>query len=160
LSFDNYHSVVTTARNPIRTSDAEAAEQASLALVELTLKAMSASQQLSVLQLRALLAVEQHGPLRLGAVAQLLDLSAPSASRLIARLVDDGLILRTTAPHERRQLQLAVSAKGRRLLSRLRGLRQREIGKVLEAMRPETRDALIQGLTAFAAAANNVLSSR
>ncbi|GAA1599809.1 MarR family winged helix-turn-helix transcriptional regulator [Kribbella karoonensis] len=131
-------------------SDGAAVEQASLALVELTLKAMTAAPQLSVLQLRVLLSVERHGPLRLGEVAGLLDLSAPSASRLVARLVDDGLILRNTPPADRRQVQLVVSAKGRRLLTRLRGNRQRDIDRVLDLMSPNDRSALVQGLAAFA----------
>jgi DNA-binding MarR family transcriptional regulator len=134
-------------------TDAAAVENASLALVELTLTAMSALPQMSVLQARALLSIARHGPLRLGEVAGRLELSAPSASRLVARLVDDGLVLRNTSAHDRRQVQLVVSAKGRRLLNRLRKYRQRDIDRVLDVMRPDDRAALIQGLTAFAEAA-------
>lgn len=133
--------------------DAAAVEQASLALLELTLKALSASRQLSVLQLRVLLAVEQHGPVNLGDVASLLDLLKPSASRLVTRLVDDGLILRRTPDSDRRQVQLVVSAKGRRVLNSLRRGRQREIKAVLDAMPSRGRAALIDGLTEFSAAA-------
>ena len=139
-------------------SDAGLVEQASLALLELTLKALSASRQLSVLQLRVLLAVEQHGPVNLGDVAGLLDLSKPSASRLVTRLVDDGLILRRTPDTDRRQVQLAVSAKGRRMLNSLRRGRQREISAVLESMPVGGREALIHGLTSFAEAANATLA--
>ncbi|MFI5693767.1 MarR family winged helix-turn-helix transcriptional regulator [Kribbella sp. NPDC051586] len=135
-------------------SDAAAVEQASMALFELTLKALSASSQLSVLQLRTLLAVEQHGPLRLADLANLLDLSRPSASRLIGRLADDGFVLRSTPNHDRREIQLAVSAKGRRLLDSLRSRRQREISTVLDTMPSAGRNALIRGLSAFAAAAS------
>jgi len=181
LSFGNYHGVVPEAQrpgyggdgpatvvSPSRSSydpavpprasgpgqsDAAAVEQASLALLELTLKALSASRRLSVLQLRTLLAVDEHGPLKLADVAAMLDLSTPSASRLVTRLVEDGLMLRNTPSHDRRQVQLVVSAKGRRLLTSLRGRRQREIGGVLDAMPSDDRKALIQGLAAFAAAA-------
>ncbi|GAA1115232.1 MarR family transcriptional regulator [Kribbella jejuensis] len=134
-------------------SDAEVVEQASLALFELTLKALSASRQLSVLQLRVLLAIEQHGPVNLGDVADQLDLSKPSASRLVARLVDDGLILRRIPETDRRQVELAVSAKGRRVLGSLHRGRQRKIGDVLDAMSPDSSEALIQGLLSFAEAA-------
>ena len=133
--------------------DAAVVEQASLALFELTLKALSASRQLSVFQLRVLFAVEQHGPVKLGDVARELDLSKPSASRLVTRLVDDGLILRRIPEADRRQVQLAVSAKGRRVLSSLRRARQREIGDVLDAMPRAGREALIDGLISFTEAA-------
>lgn len=123
-----------------------------MALFELTLKALSSSRQLSVLQLRTLLAVEQYGPLRLADLAILLGLSRPSASRVVTRLAADGLVLRNTASHDRREIQLAVSAKGHRLLDSLRNRRRREIGAVLDTMDPTGRSALIHGLAAFAAA--------
>lgn len=149
--------VIEARRARTAASDAAAVEQASLALFELTLKALSASRQLSVLQLRVLLAVEQHGPVNLGDVAGLLDLSKPSASRLVTKLVDDGLMLRRTPQADRRQVQLVVSAKGRRQLGSLRRGRQREISEVLDAMPPGRREALIQGLTSFDAAAAEAL---
>ncbi|WP_165556162.1 MarR family transcriptional regulator [Kribbella pittospori] len=40
--------------------------------------------------------LDQHGPLRLSDLAGQLDVSAPSASRIINRLADDGLVLRRT----------------------------------------------------------------
>jgi DNA-binding MarR family transcriptional regulator len=183
LLFNNYHADVTEAKSlrgaaahrswmpydpamseptsaPTTASDAAAVEHASMALFELTLKALSASRQLSVLQLRTLLAVEQHGPLRLADLAILLDLSRPSASRLVTRLAGDGLILRNTASHDRREIQLAVSAKGRRMLDGLRSRRRREITAVLDTMEPTGRTALIQGLSAFAAAAGDTPPTR
>jgi DNA-binding MarR family transcriptional regulator len=174
LSFNNYHDAVTEAKSsPVAgggavpagsrltsgdtAGDAEIVEQASLTLFELTLKALSSSRQLSMLQLRVLLAVEQHGPVNLGDVADQLDLSRPSASRLVTRLVDEGLILRRTPDADRRQVQLAVSAKGRRMLDSLRRGRQREISGVLEAMPRDGREAPIHGLMSFAAAATETL---
>jgi DNA-binding MarR family transcriptional regulator len=141
--------------------DAAAVEETSLALVELTLKALgeltlkaSGDRQLSVLQVRVLLVIQQHGPLRLSDVAQLLDLSLPSASRLVNRLVEDGLLLRSTPSHDRRMVQLVISAKGRRVLDRLRSNRQRGIGGVLATMSAADRTALVQGLAAFHQAAD------
>ncbi|TDU83342.1 DNA-binding MarR family transcriptional regulator [Kribbella voronezhensis] len=138
-----------------RAGDAAAVEEASLALVELTLRALSASGQLSVLQVRVLLVIQQHGPLKLGDVARLLDMSLPSASRLVTRLADDGLLLRSTPSHDRRQVQLVVSAKGRKLLNRLRANRLRGITDVLAAMPPADRTALIRGMASFAKAADD-----
>ncbi|HEY4569800.1 MAG TPA: MarR family transcriptional regulator [Kribbella sp.] len=129
-------------------------EELSLALVELTLKALSGSRQLSVLQTRVLLAIDRHGPVNLGELAAALDLSLPSASRLVTRLVDDRLVLRRVPDHDRRLLLLTLSARGRSTLTRLRTVRRREIEDILAKMPPADRTALVQGLSSFATASD------
>ncbi|MBM7790203.1 MarR family transcriptional regulator [Tenggerimyces flavus] len=129
-------------------------ELASLSLVELTLKALSASSTLSVLQVRALLTADQHGPISLSDLANGLDISLPSASRLTGRLVEDGLLLRRTHNHDRRLIQLKPSARGRRLLERLRNARQASIQTGLADMTDADRTALATGLASFSRAVN------
>lgn len=133
--------------------EAAAVEESSLALVEMTVAALSASSQLSVLQLRVLLVVDRHGPLNLSALASSLELSVPSASRLIDRLVTAGLVRRGVAAHSRREVQLVVTPKGRRALGELRARRQRAIAAVLDGMSAQERADLVSGLEAFARAA-------
>ncbi|MEU4194212.1 MarR family transcriptional regulator [Kribbella sp. NPDC026611] len=133
-----------------------AVEELSLAMVEVTLKALSASRQPSVLQTRVLLAIDRHGPVNLGELATLLDLSLPSASRLVTRLVDERLILRRVPAHDRRILQLTLSARGRTTLARLRTARRRELESVLAQMSGPDRAALVRGLTSFAGAADEL----
>ncbi|MGZ4610757.1 MAG: MarR family winged helix-turn-helix transcriptional regulator [Actinomycetes bacterium] len=129
-------------------------EEASLALVEMTLGALAASGEVSTLQLRVLLVVDRHAPLNLSSLATRLDLSVPSASRLVDRLVDAGLVARGVAAHSRREVALSLTAKGRRALAQLRRSRERAIGQVLGEMAPRDRDALVAGLHAFARAAD------
>ncbi|MFD7160480.1 MarR family winged helix-turn-helix transcriptional regulator [Kribbella sp. NPDC059898] len=131
-------------------------EAASLAMVELTLQALSTASQLSVLQVRVLLSVDRNERLNLSDLAADLQLSKPFASRLVTRLVDDGLLLRRPHPHDRRQLLLTLSARGRRALDRLRGARQSGLSDVLAAMPPEARDALSTGMASFAEAAQRI----
>lgn len=128
-------------------------EEASLALVEVTLRALSAAGPLSVLQARVLLAVDRHGPLRLGQLADQVRLSLSSASRLASRLVDDGLLLRRTPTHDRRQLELVLSARGGRTVLRLRAARQSGIERIMAQMSADEREALAVGLTGFSEAA-------
>lgn len=132
-------------------SDAAVIEGASLALAEMTIAALSSSPGgLSALQMRVLLAVERHGPLNLSAMARRLDVSVPSASRLVDRLVDAGLLTRGVAAHSRREVALTVSPKGRRSLTALRRRREAAINKVLGKMSDQDRSALLVGLRAFA----------
>jgi DNA-binding MarR family transcriptional regulator len=135
-------------------AQAKTVEDASLALVEMTLAALATVPGLSILQLRTLLVVDRHPPLNLSRLAALLDVSVPSASRLVDRLVEADLVDRGVAEHSRREIVLSLTAQGRRVLGQLRRSRQRAIGRVLESMSSHDRAALVAGLTAFSTAAN------
>jgi DNA-binding MarR family transcriptional regulator len=133
--------------------EASVVEEASLALVEMTLAALASSTGPSMLQLRLLVVLDRHAPLNLGALAEHLELSTPSASRLVDRMVETGLVRRRAAAHSRREVSLAVTAEGRRALGSLRRARRRAIGSVMDRMDAPDRAALVTGLDAFARAA-------
>jgi DNA-binding MarR family transcriptional regulator len=135
------------------TEQAGTVEEASLALVEMTLAALAGVEGISSLQLRMLLLVDRHPQSNLSSVASRMDMSVPSASRLVDRLVEAGLLDRRDAPHSRREVALSLTARGNRALAELRRSRRQAIGVVLEAMADDQRRALVSGLTAFAAAA-------
>jgi DNA-binding MarR family transcriptional regulator len=137
-------------------SEAEIIEEASLALLELNLTALAELRSVSVLQVRALTVIRRHGPLNLSGVAERLEQSIPSASRLMDRLVEADLIRREMAPHSRREIVIALSPKGRRTLNRLRHRRQVAMGPVLARMSSPDRDALGLGLAAFAHAMEEI----
>jgi DNA-binding MarR family transcriptional regulator len=130
-------------------AEASVVEEASLALVEMTLAALASVPGLSVLQLRLLLVVDRHHPLNLSRLASLIDVSAPSASRLVDRLVEADLVAREVAEHSRREVALALTPRGRRTIGRLRQRRQAAIAPVLEQMDRVDRAALVEGLKAF-----------
>jgi DNA-binding MarR family transcriptional regulator len=134
--------------------EASAVEEASLALVEMTLAALTSVPGMSVLQLRLLLVVDRHPPLNLSTLAGQLDLSLSSASRLVDRLVEADLLHREVAEHSRREVVLALTAQGRRAIGRLRRQRQLAIALVLAEMRHGDRVALVSGLSAFATTAD------
>jgi DNA-binding MarR family transcriptional regulator len=139
-----------TERVPVVSEVTAAVEHASLALVEMTLSALASSPRMSTLQLRLLLVVDRHSPLNLSALATRLDLSVPSASRLVDRLVEAKLVQRGVAKHSRREVALSLTPSGRRALSYLRRSRQQAIRRVLEVMSASDRQALLVGLRAFA----------
>jgi DNA-binding MarR family transcriptional regulator len=133
---------------------AAAVEAASLALVEMTLAAVAAADGVSTLQLRMLVVLDRLAPLTRGALAEQLEVSTPSASRLVDRMVEAGLVRRDEAAHSRREVSLAATAQGRRALRSLRRTRERAIGGVLDRMTAADRAALVAGLDAFARAAD------
>jgi DNA-binding MarR family transcriptional regulator len=127
---------------------AASVDAASIALVELTVAALAAS-HLTVLQVRVLLAIDQHGDTNLQDLADRLGVSASSASRLVDRLVDARLVRRGPAIHSRREIRLSLTSKGSKVLAVFRRLRQEAIEKVLEQMPTKDQLSLIRGLESF-----------
>lgn len=66
------------------------------------------------------LSLLERGSLRPGQIAQELNLPAPSITRASERLVGRGLVERHAGPHDRRHVELALTAAGRTLLDRAR----------------------------------------
>ncbi|MDP9841432.1 MarR family winged helix-turn-helix transcriptional regulator [Streptosporangium lutulentum] len=128
-------------------------EEASLALVEMTLTAIVEEGDLSITQLRVLLAIERHGPLNLSALAARLGTSVSSAGRLVARLDTAGLLTRLLSLHSRREITIEVTPLGRQTLQRLRDARRRHIASALTRLPPGTRRTLARVLLEFTAAA-------
>src|SRR3954447_4192936 len=60
----------------------------------------------------ALATVERHGPLTPSELASRERIQRPTATRLIARLEVDGLVLRTPDPHDRRSSRITASTSG------------------------------------------------
>jgi homoprotocatechuate degradation regulator HpaR len=67
--------------------------------------------------LRALSASDH--PIEVTVLADRTALLAPSITRIVARLVDDGLIHRNAVPSDARRSVLELTAKGRRLVARI-----------------------------------------
>nr|WP_225823406.1 MarR family transcriptional regulator [Streptomyces sp. TML10] len=117
-----------------------------------SLAAQGAALRLSLHQLRALRALESAPGLNLTALAERLDIGLPTASRLCDRLEAAGLLERVLHPHKRREVQLNLTTRARRVLGDVARRRARALAAVLEGMEPEDRSALRQGLRAMLAA--------
>ena len=102
-------------------------------------------------QMRALLIIDRAGSLNLSRLAEALGASASAASRLCDRIQAAGLLTRDRAISSRREIVLFPTESGRRLAEWVRGRRRAALGDVLEAMSPDGREALTQGLRELAA---------
>ena len=75
---------------------------------------------LTLSQWSALAAVETAGPVRVGDIAELEHVSAPTATRLVASLEDAGLVSRTVDDDDRRSALIRIAEPGRRALAEVR----------------------------------------
>lgn len=105
--------------------------------------------QLSVSQLRALDIVGRAERINLTGLADSAGMAMPSASRLCDRLEAAGLLERTAAPGNRREVGLMLTAVGRQTLDDVAAQRQRDLVAVLRGMPPDQVLALAEGLRAF-----------
>src|ERR1700746_2196877 len=79
---------------------------------------------LSDIQLAALAALERHGSMTPGELAEHEKVQPPSMTRVIAVLEERGLVRREPHATDRRQVILTVTADGRELVQRVRRRRE------------------------------------
>ncbi|MDN5727541.1 MAG: MarR family transcriptional regulator [Propionibacteriales bacterium] len=85
----------------------------------------------SVAEWRALVLLDEHGPVRVGDFAALDRLSQPTATAMLNRLVDQGAARRTPDPTDRRANRVELTTEGRDRLAVLRSDAGRSIAPLL-----------------------------
>jgi DNA-binding MarR family transcriptional regulator len=105
--------------------------------------------EMSMGQLKAVIALSCSGPLTVGGLAKVLGLAEPSASILVDKLEKMGLAARETDPADRRRTPVAVTEVGLELVSRLRHIRDERLVSWLSELDDNSLSALLQGVTAL-----------
>jgi DNA-binding MarR family transcriptional regulator len=109
--------------------------------------------RLSLPQLRTLLVVKRAGRVNLTALAEEMDASLSSTSRLCDRLMAAGLLRRSANDHDRRGTLVHLSPEGASVLEQLAEVRIQALVEILARMAPQHRQALATGLRAYSDAA-------
>jgi len=97
---------------------------------------------LSDIQLAALAALDRHGAMSPGELAEHEKVQPPSMTRVIAALVELGLVTRAAHPTDRRQVVLTATESGRDLVSKARRRRDAWLAKRVAELTPDERAAL------------------
>ncbi|MEY9892584.1 DNA-binding MarR family transcriptional regulator [Catenulispora sp. MAP12-49] len=85
-------------------------------------------------QLRALRAIERCEGINLRALAEALGTRPPATSRLCDRMEADGLVRRTPSASSRREVELWLSPRARRVLAEVRSARVRELQEIMQSL--------------------------
>jgi DNA-binding MarR family transcriptional regulator len=93
--------------------------------------------ELSPSQAAALATVGHHGPLTPSELAERERVQRPTATRIIGRLVEAGLVERTADPADGRASLISATPKGRALLQRLRQRKNAYLARRLHDLEPE-----------------------
>jgi DNA-binding MarR family transcriptional regulator len=89
---------------------------------------------LSGARLSALSVVAYGGPLTVGDLARRERVAAPTISRIVEALVQDGLLAREARPGDRRVVELVATTKGRRVMEQGRARRILRLAGELRAL--------------------------
>ncbi len=108
---------------------------------------------ISVTQCYALEAVADHGPLRLGALADRMSLDKSTTSRVVATLVRKGYLSQSPDAADARATAIAVTKPGRQLYLRITRDLVAQQHDVLQDLDPAVRDGVVEAIRRLAAAA-------
>jgi DNA-binding MarR family transcriptional regulator len=92
---------------------------------------------LSDTQLAALAALERHGAMTPGELADHEKVQPPSMTRVIAALEDRGLVIRAAHSSDRRQVLLTATDAGKTVVRQARNLREAWLAQRLRELTPE-----------------------
>jgi DNA-binding MarR family transcriptional regulator len=127
----------------------------SRALVALSARSIAIAHGITLPQFRMLVVLEAHQT-NLSGLAAALNVAPSTATRMIDRLVDAGLVQRTIPAADRREIALTLTPSGRRTVRTVTERRRRDLRMVVEQIPRNRRAAVGQAMTDFAEAAEHV----
>ena len=93
-----------------------------------------ANTQLGPASIAALATIERSGPLTPSEVARIEGIQRPTATRILSRLTEAGLVSRTTDPSDGRSSIVQITADGRKTLNRLRKRKTAYLARTMRAL--------------------------
>lgn len=130
---------------------------ASRALVGVSARSLAqVEDSVTITQFRMLVVLEEHGTTRLNLLAERLGVTPSTALRMVDRLISAGMVTRQENTADRREVLIALSEAGQRIVRVVTERRRAEIAAIVAAMPNSRRRAAVSALTAFAEAAGEV----
>ena len=127
-----------------------------VAIAARSLADLDEAEDVTLTQYRSLVVLASRGPQGMASLAEALGVTPPTASRLCERLVRKGLVRRRTDRNDRRQVKVALTEAGRRLVDVVTARRRQHIADLLSAVPEDARRSVVAGLQLLADAAGEV----
>ena len=132
---------------------------ASRALVGVSARSLAGIDDVTLPQFRALVVISERTRVTVNELAERLDIHPSTATRMCDRLVRKALVRRGEGPSDRRETEVILAAKGRRIVDRITERRWRDLTAIVSRMSERQRRDAVRGLTAFAEAAGENLDA-
>jgi DNA-binding MarR family transcriptional regulator len=107
---------------------------------------------LTLPQIKALIFLYDNGDRSMTELAVGLAVSLPSASELVDRLMDRGLVDRATDPADRRRVLVSLTERAIAYGRRIHDLRRMQARAALDTMPPDERACFVRSIRSLAAA--------
>ncbi len=125
----------------------EAVLSASRVLVAIAARSLAdVGEEVTLTQYRSLVVLASRGPQGVAALADAVSVTSPTASRMCDRLVKKGLVTRRTDRRDRRQVRIALSPGGRRLVDAVTARRRTEIEQLVASIPAGSRGGVVDAL--------------
>lgn len=105
--------------------------------------------RLSLIHLNVLYVLSSEGPLAMNRLAELLDVSGASATGIVDRMEQRGLVTRERDGEDRRVVRVVISGEGESLIAGISAQRRDKVAQMLAGLDDADATALLQGLRAM-----------
>ena len=105
--------------------------------------------RISLIHINVISVLETDGPLPMRALAEALDVSQASATGIVDRMEQRGLVARTRDDDDRRIVRVVLTDEGRNLLAGLATDRQQQMHRLLDELTDGELTALLTGARAM-----------
>ena len=137
------------------TSISEAAERVSFLLGQIQRRVFSGTGRklnmpdVTMRQLKLLRLLGRVDDVTMKDVAKMADISMPTATGLVDRMVENGLVVRTDDPDDRRVVRVKLTRKATNLRDRWRRLRGEKIDRIMLQLSVDDRRRLVEAFEAI-----------
>jgi DNA-binding MarR family transcriptional regulator len=115
--------------------------------------------RMSLVHLNVLFVLSGEGPLPMNRLAELLDVSQASATGIVDRMEQRGLVTRERDDDDRRVVRVALSPQGDGLIAGIASQRRDHLARLIDSLAEADATALLQGLRAMRLAREALLSA-
>jgi DNA-binding MarR family transcriptional regulator len=124
------------------------------------LNAAPVSENLTPTQASVLGLVAHRGPVGMTELAEIEGLNPTMLSRVVAKLVDDGLARRLPHPADQRAVHLEATDTGHEVHERIIASRTATVAKILDGLSPDVTAKLLDALPALEALAEGLRTKK
>ena len=111
--------------------------------------------ELTANQLRTLMYIDSKGNVCIKEIVKTLKIAQPNATRIVDSLIKERLVTRRENPKDRRLLVLNTTAKGKRLISKLRNSNSAQLVEYLKKLNLEDLQNLHKGFASLSKVIQN-----
>lgn len=124
------------------------------------LNAAPVSEDLTPTQASVLGLVAHRGPIGMAELVDIEGLNPTMLSRVVAKLVDDGLVSKLPNPADQRAVQLEATEAGQGVHHRIIDSRTATVAQILDGLSPGVTDGLLDALPALEALAEGLRTKK